>query len=32
MDASATRSKVLDSGAESTVASYSPDTAIRPTP
>ncbi|WP_236809480.1 hypothetical protein [Arthrobacter sp. FW305-BF8] len=23
---------MLDSGAESTVASYSPDTAIRPTP
>lgn len=32
LDASTTRSKVLDSGASSTITSYSPDTAIRPTP
>ncbi|AFR27598.1 inulin fructotransferase [Arthrobacter sp. Rue61a] len=32
LDGSATRSKVLDSGAASTITSYSPDTAIRPTP
>ena len=32
LDASTTHSKVLDSGAASQVTSYSPDTAIRPTP
>jgi inulin fructotransferase (DFA-I-forming) len=32
LDASTTHSKVLDSGAGSQVTSYSPDTAIRPTP
>jgi inulin fructotransferase (DFA-I-forming) len=32
IDASTRRSKVLDSGAEPTIISYSPDTAIRPTP
>jgi inulin fructotransferase (DFA-I-forming) len=32
LDASTTHSKVLDSGASSTITSYSSDTAIRPTP
>ncbi|WP_457964935.1 fructotransferase [Arthrobacter sp. D1-29] len=32
LDGSTTRSKVLDSGAASTITSYSPDTATRPTP
>ncbi|WP_091254683.1 NosD domain-containing protein [Arthrobacter sp. ok909] len=32
LDSSTTHSKVLDSGAASTITSYSPDTAIRPTP
>ena len=32
LDASTTHSKVLDSGAASTITSNSPDTAIRPTP